>query len=65
MNIDDAITRYGLEIQFLCTANITGWDPIYQKNPVHMAAKVHSKALADSIPNLNPNLKISPEIQKF
>jgi len=45
MPIKDALTRFGLEVQFVCTANPAAWDPITGKSPVHMAADVHSAVL--------------------
>ena len=43
--IEEAPTRMGLEVQFFCSADPAGWDPIYGKSPVHFAGNVHSKAL--------------------
>ncbi|WDP88217.1 MAG: hypothetical protein HUN04_00010 [Desulfobacter sp.] len=45
MPVERALHRFGLEIQFFCTANPAGWDPMYGKSPVHLAADVHSAAL--------------------
>ena len=45
LSTDRALTRFGLEVQFFCTADPASWDPIYSKSPVHMAADVHSAAL--------------------
>ena len=44
MNIDKASVRIGLETQFFCTADPSGWDPIYGKSPVHFAGHVHTAA---------------------
>jgi hypothetical protein len=46
---DEAIIRMGLEVQFFCTADPSGWDPIYGKSPVHLAGKLHSSALGRAI----------------
>ncbi len=46
---DEAIIRMGLEVQFFCTADPSGWDPIYGKSPVHLAGKLHSSALGKSV----------------
>ena len=46
---DEAIIRMGLEVQFFCTADPSGWDPIYGKSPVHLAGKLHSSALGRGI----------------
>ncbi|MFO8083381.1 MAG: DUF166 family (seleno)protein DfsP [Desulfobacterales bacterium] len=43
--IGDALTRIGLETQFFCSADPSGWDPIYGKSPVHFAGHVHNAAL--------------------
>ena len=45
MPIEDALTRIGLEVQFFCSANPAGWDPIYGKSPVHFAGHLHNAAL--------------------
>lgn len=42
---EDAAVRLGLEVQFSCTADPSGWDPMYGKSPVHLAAEVHRAAL--------------------
>ncbi len=45
MPIKDALSRFGLEVQFFCTANPAAWDPITGKSPVHIAADIHSAVL--------------------
>lgn len=45
MPILEALTRFGLEVQFFCTANPAGWDPLFGKSPVHVAAHIHTAAL--------------------
>ena len=42
---EDAVVRMGLDTQYYCTADPSGWDPIYGKSPVHFAGNVHSAAL--------------------
>nr|NJM04701.1 hypothetical protein [Desulfobacula sp.] len=42
---EKALTRFGLEVQFFCTANPASWDPIGGKSPVHLAADIHTAAL--------------------
>ncbi len=49
MSIEKALTRFGLEVQFCCSANPAAWDPIYSKSPVHMAADVHSAVLKKAL----------------
>jgi hypothetical protein len=46
---EDAVVRIGLDVQYFCTANPAGWDPIYGKSPVHFAGDVHSAALKRAI----------------
>ncbi len=45
MKIEDALTRFGLEVQFFCTADPSSWDPIWGKSPVHVAADIHAAVL--------------------
>lgn len=47
--VADAPRKIGLEVQYFCSANTAGWDPIYGKSPVHFAGKVHSQALINAI----------------
>ncbi len=51
LDIEDAKIRYGLEVQFFCTANPAGWDPITGKSPVHIAADIHGAAFKKGIKN--------------
>lgn len=46
---DEAVTRMGLETQFFCTADHSGWDPLIGKSPVHLAGEVHALALAKAL----------------
>jgi thymidylate synthase len=52
-NIDEALTRIGLETQFFCSANPAGWDPMYGKSPVHFAGHVHNSALKKALEKIN------------
>lgn len=47
--VDDAVRKIGLETQFFCSADPSGWDPIYGKSPVHFAGRIHSKELQKAI----------------
>jgi hypothetical protein len=47
--VQEAAVRMGLEVQFFCSADPAGWDPIYGKSPVHFAGNVHAKALEKAI----------------
>ena len=49
LDAGDAKVRYGLEVQFFCTANPAGWDPINGKSPVHIAADIHGAAFNKSL----------------
>ena len=49
LTTEEALRRIGLDTQFFCTANPANWDPIYQKSPVHIAGKVHHKALKNAM----------------
>ena len=42
---EEAVVRIGLEVQYFCSADPAGWDPIHGKSPVHFAGHVHSAAL--------------------
>ena len=46
---DDAAVRIGLETQFFCVADPSGWDPLWGKSPVHYAGKRHANALRQAI----------------
>lgn len=47
--VDGADVRMGLEVQYFCSADPAGWDPIYGKSPVHFAGDVHRAALAKAL----------------
>ncbi len=47
--IREAVMRIGLETQFFCSADPSGWDPLYGKSPVHFAGHVHGRALGRAI----------------
>ncbi|GLI34877.1 hypothetical protein DAMNIGENAA_23100 [Desulforhabdus amnigena] len=49
MAAEEAIVRIGLETQFFCTANPSGWDPLYGKSPVHFAGEVHKNGLKRAV----------------
>jgi len=50
-DVAEAPTRLGLEIQFFCSADPAGWDPIYGKSPVHFAGHIHRAALEKAMKN--------------
>ena len=51
--VEDAIFRIGLETQFFCSADPSGWDPIHEKSPVHFAGDVHIAALKKALRRLS------------
>jgi len=48
-DITEAPTLLGLKVQFFCSADPAGWDPIYGKSPVHFAGHIHGAALKKAI----------------
>ena len=40
----EAMVRMGLEVQFLCAADPSAWDPITGHSPVHFAGEFHIAA---------------------
>ena len=49
LTVEDALVRIGLDVQYYCSADPADWDPVYGKSPVHLAGKIHQKALAASL----------------
>ncbi|MEE4112891.1 MAG: DUF166 family (seleno)protein DfsP [Desulfobacteraceae bacterium] len=49
VRVEEAPVRMGLDTQFFCTADPSNWDPIWGKNPVHLAADLHRAALAAAL----------------
>lgn len=47
--LEEAAVRIGLETQFFCTADPSGWDPMYGKSPVHFAAELHRAAFSKAL----------------
>ena len=45
----DVATRMGLEVQFFCSADPAGWDPLFGRSPVHFAGKIHRAALESAL----------------
>ena len=48
-SVKEAAKRMGLEVQFFCTADPAGWDPISGKSPVHIAGELHEAALKKAL----------------
>ena len=55
--VEGAADRMGLEVQFFCTADPAGWDPLYGKSPVHLAAELHRAALGRALGTLQKVLR--------
>ena len=53
---DDAPVFMGLETQFCCTADPSGWDPINGKSPVHLAAELHQQAMIKALKTTKTSL---------
>jgi len=51
--VEAALVRIGLDVQYYCTADPAGWDPVHGKSPVHLAGKIHQKALAAALQQLD------------
>ena len=47
--VDEALVRIGLDVQYFCSADPAGWDPVHGKSPVHLAGRIHQKALAAAL----------------
>lgn len=47
--LEEAIFRIGLETQYFCSADPSGWDPMYGKSPVHFAGDVHIAAFKKAL----------------
>jgi hypothetical protein len=41
--------RIGLDVQYFCSADPAGWDPLHGKSPVHLAGRIHQKALTAAL----------------
>ncbi len=55
MPIEKALTRFGLEVQFFCSADPASWDPLWGKSPVHLAADIHSAVLKAALKKKKEN----------
>lgn len=51
LTVDAAKTRIGLECQYVCVADPSGWDPISGRSPVHIAGELHKGALLRALKN--------------
>ena len=49
LHVSDAVVRIGLEAQFFCSADPAGWDPLWGKSPVHLAADLHAHAFIKAV----------------
>ena len=48
-SVEEAPVQIGLKVQFFCSADPAGWDPIYGKSPVHFAGHMHRQALEKAL----------------
>ena len=46
---EEALVRIGLDVQYFCVADPSGWDPISGKSPVHLAGEFHKAALKKAL----------------
>ncbi len=53
LSVEEALKRIGLEAQFFCSADPSGWDPISGKSPVHIAGELHHGALKKALRRKN------------
>ena len=47
--VDEALSTIGREIQYLCKADPSAFDPVSGKSPLHFAGKVHMTALKKAL----------------
>ena len=47
--VADAIVRIGLEVQYFCSADPAGWDPVHGKSPLHFAGEIHQAAFQTAL----------------
>lgn len=61
--VEEAAVRYGLEVQYFCVADPSGWDPLYGKSPVHFAGHVHKKAMLRALKavGVTPSVHENPD----
>jgi len=52
--IDEAISTLAREVQYLCYADPSAFDPISGKSPLHYAGDVHAAALKKALPERKP-----------
>ena len=49
MPVEEAIVTLSREVQYICYADPSGFDPISGKSPVHYAGHVHAAALKKAL----------------
>ena len=52
--IDEALSTLAREVQYLCYADPSAFDPISGKSPLHYAGDVHAAALKKALPERKP-----------
>jgi hypothetical protein len=45
LEVDEAVSTLAREVQYICYADPSGFDPISGKSPLHYAGDVHAAAL--------------------
>lgn len=55
LTVDDALECVAREVQYLCSADPSNFDPISDKSSLHVAGNVHAKALRRAIESLKKN----------
>ena len=58
--VQEALVRIGLDVQYYCTADPAGWDPVHGRSPVHLAGKIHQKAFAAALQKTEAREKRQP-----
>lgn len=54
LSVDKALSAIGREVQYLCLADPSRFDPISGKSALHYAGKVHNAALKKALANSSP-----------
>lgn len=61
-SVEDALTRLPRQVQYFCSADPSGFDPVSGKSPVHFAGYVHIAALKKAIEEAGGEKIITPHI---
>lgn len=55
-SVEDVLTRLPRQVQYFCSADPSGFDPVSGKSPVHFAGYVHIAALKKALEEAKENL---------